>query len=244
VDVDAEDPATMPDPVDEPGEPQRPSRWWKSVLFGMVGIFAALAAYGLFSVSRGLGSTGVASVSSATSPTAASRTASPSPPAPVATPATRPASSAATRPLSVASIVAFGADGASDGDNPGIVSRINGSGAGPWYSSWYATPEFGNLKAGTGLLLDMGNPVTVSSVRLVLGSQQGADIQVRVGNTPALADLSTVATATDAGGSVRLPVATRASGRYVLIWFTALPPNGQGNYQISVYSATVNGAGT
>jgi eukaryotic-like serine/threonine-protein kinase len=244
VGVGAEHAPTMPDPVDEPGAPQRPRRWWKTVLFGMVGIFAALAAYGLFSVSRGLGSTGVASVSSAASPTAASRTAGTSPPAPVATPATRPASSAATRPLSVASIVAFGADGASDGDNPGIVSRINGSGAGPWYSSWYTTPEFGNLKAGTGLLLDMGSPVTVSSVQLVLGTQQGADIQVRVGTTAALADLSTVATATNAGGSVRLSAATRVSGRYVLIWFTALPPNGQGNYQVSVYSATVDGAGT
>ena len=90
----------------------------------------------------------------------------------------------------------------------------------------------------------MGNPVTVSSVQLVLGSQQGADIQVRVGDTAALANLSTVATATDAGGTVRLSVATRASGRYVLIWFTALPPNGQGNYQVSVYSATVDGMGT
>jgi hypothetical protein len=236
-------PPTTPDPVHETGEPQPPSTWWKLVLFGLVGVFVALAAYGLFSVSRGPGSTGVASVSSAASPTAASRTEGTSPPAQVAIPATRPASSPATRSLSVASIVAFGADGASDGDNPGIVSRINGGGAEPWYSSWYATPEFGDLKAGTGLMLDMGNPVTVSSVQLVLGSQQGADIQVRVGNTTALADLSTVATATDAGGTVRLSVATRASGRYVLIWFTALPPNGQGNYQVSVYNATVDGMG-
>jgi len=144
----------------------------------------------------------------------------------------------------VASIVAFGPDGTSDGDNPGAVSRINGTGAEPWSSSWYTTPEFGNLQVGTGLLLDMGSPVTVSSVQLVLGSQQGTDIQVRVGNTAALASLSTVATATDAGGTVRLSVATRASDRYVLIWFTALPPNGQGNYQVSVYSATVDGAGT
>jgi hypothetical protein len=243
VGISAGHPPTRPDPVHEPGEPQRLSTRWKLVVFGLVGVFIALAAYGVFSVSRGLGSTGVAPVTSAASPTAAGRTAGTSPSAPVAIPATRPASSAATRPLSVASVVAFGADGASDGDNPGIVSRINGGGAEPWYSSWYTTPEFGDLKVGTGLLLDMGNPVTVSSVQLVLGSQQGADIQVRVGNTAALTDLSTVATATDAGGTVRLSGA-RASGRYVLIWFTALPPNGQGNYQVSVYSATVNGIGT
>ena len=244
----AEHPPTRPDPVHEPGEPEQQPTWWKLALFGLVGVFVALAAYGLFSVSRGLESTGVATVSSAASPTAASRTEGTTPSAPVATPAatpaTRPTSSAAARSLSVASIVAFGPDGTSDGDNPGAVSRINGTGAEPWSSSWYTTPEFGNLQVGTGLLLDMGSPVTVSSVQLVLGSQQGTDIQVRVGNTAALASLSTVATATDAGGTVRLSVATRASDRYVLIWFTALPPNGQGNYQVSVYSATVDGAGT
>ena len=39
--------------------------------------------------------------------------------------------------------------------------------------------------------------------------------------------------------------AVRASGSYVLIWFTTLPPNGQGEYQVSVYSITVDGtAGT
>ena len=241
-------PPTRPDPVHEPGEPERPSTWWKLVLVGTVGVFVALAAYGLFSVSRGLGSTSVASVSRGASPTPAYRTEGTSPSAsattPAKTPTASPASSPASRSLSVASIVAFGPDGTSDGDNPGIVSRINGSEEQPWSSSWYASPEFGNLQAGTGLLLDMSTPVTVSSVQLVLGSQQGADIQVRVGNTAALADLSTVATATDTGGSVRLSVATRASGRYVLIWFTALPPNGQGNYQVSVYSAMVDGMGT
>jgi hypothetical protein len=115
----------------------------------------------------------------------------------------------------------------------------------PWYSSWYLSPEFGNLKAGTGLLLDMGKPVTVGSVQLNLGGQVGADVQVRVGDTAALNALPVAATATDVGGTVRLPTAKRDSGRYVLIWFTALPPIGQGRYQISVYDTTVDGtAGT
>jgi hypothetical protein len=91
----------------------------------------------------------------------------------------------------------------------------------------------------------MGESVTVSSVQLVLGGQAGATVQVRVGDTAALADLSTVATATGVAGTVRLPTVTRANGRYVLIWFTELPPDGKGNYQISVYSARVDGtAGT
>jgi hypothetical protein len=34
---------------------------------------------------------------------------------------------------------------------------------------------------------------------------------------------------------------TPVSGRYVLIWFTELPPISQGKYQATVYSAAVYG---
>ena len=257
--TDAGHSATGPEPAQEPEEPQRPAKRWKLALISLIGVFVVLAAYDVFSSSGELGSAHVAAVSSTATPAAAGpsagasssappsatpASAAPVSPIPSAKPTKSPVSSPASRPLSVASIVAFGPGGTSDGDNPGNVFRINGGGQ-PWYSSWYTTPEFGNLQAGTGLLLDMGNTVKVSSVRLVLGSQVGADVQVRVGDTPALAGLSTVATAADVGGTVRLSTSAGTNCRYVLIWFTTLPPNGQGKYQISVYGATVDGtAGT
>jgi hypothetical protein len=227
----------------EPGKPRRPGKMWKLVLGGLVGIFAVLACYDLAS---GLaGSTGASAGSASPSPTEAA--ASPSAVVPT-TPAPRPSpasSTAAPRVLDVASIAAFGPEGPSDGDNPGIVSRILAATADqPWYSQWYATPEFGNLRSGTGVLLDMGKTVKVTDVRLMLGTEQGADIQVRVGNSPYLADLSPKASARDAGGVVRLAAKDPAEGRYVLIWFTRLPPDSQGHYQVSVYSAFVDGTGT
>ena len=152
-----------------------------------------------------------------------------------------PAPSLTPRALAVGAIAAFGPEGMSDGDHPGSASRALDDGAQPWYSSWYLSPEFGNLQTGTGLLLDMSKTVTVSSVQLNLGGQTGATVQVRVGDTPVLADMFIVSTASDVGGMVRLPTQVEASGRYVLIWFTALPPIGQGKYQVSVYDATVNG---
>ncbi len=140
------------------------------------------------------------------------------------------------------SVAAFGPNGTSDGDNPGIASRVIGGSAQPWYSSWYASPDFGNLQAGTGLLLDMGNAVTVSGVHLVLGAPLGAYVQVRVGNVAALADLSTVATARNVGGTCNCR-RTPASGRYVLIWFTSSAAKRVGKYQIDVYSAALTAAG-
>ena len=255
-----------PEP-EEPEEPGNADKNWKIILGCLIGAFAALATYDL--VFDGVGPSGGTSASGTTSPAvthpaaASPSSASPSAVSPVAaspsaaspvaaapsashraafaSPAIRPAQ----RSLAVTSIAAFGPEGMSDGDHPDIASRAIDGGGQPWYSSWYLSPEFGNLQAGTGLLLDMGKSVTVSSVQLSLGGQAGAGVQVRVGDTAALADLSTVAAATDVGGTVRLPTAIRASGKYVLIWFTALPPIGQGKYRVSVYDATVDGtAGT
>lgn len=144
--------------------------------------------------------------------------------------------------LAAARVTAFGPAGTPDGDDPQNAARAtSGNPATPWSSDWYATPDFGHLQAGTGLLLDMGRTVTISSVRLALGSARGADVQVRVGGTPLLADLHTVATSTGPGGIVELSLVSPVHARYLLIWFTKLPPDNTGTYQASVYGITVRG---
>jgi hypothetical protein len=138
-------------------------------------------------------------------------------------------------------VAAFGPAGTADGDNPGLASRIlDVSTDQPWYTQWYATPEFGDLRSGTGLLLTLSKTAVVRDVRLALGSAPGTDVQVRVGNSPS-PDLPTVASASGVDGTVRLALTTPATGRYVLIWFTRLPPDGHGHYQVSVYNVFVDG---
>ena len=97
------------------------------------------------------------------------------------------------------------------------------------------------LKHGTGLLLDLGGKVTVTSVRLDLTEYQGADLQIRVGNGTAPQDLRVAATASNVGGVVRLTLRHPAAARYLLIWFTQLPPDGAGHYQESVSHVLVTG---
>jgi len=138
--------------------------------------------------------------------------------------------------------VAFGPGGAGDGDNPKLAAlAIAGSSAKPWYTDFYQTARFGNLQAGTGLLLDMGRPMTITSVRITLGSTPGADIELRAGGSPALADLKTVARATDARGVLRLQPAQSVRGRYLLIWFTRLPKDSSGTYRADVSDVRVKG---
>jgi cytoskeletal protein RodZ len=144
--------------------------------------------------------------------------------------------------LAPISVVAFGPGGPAQGDNPELASlAIADNPANPWNTDWYATPNFADLQAGTGLLLDMGRPVTITSAQITLGSIPGADLQLRTGNVPALADLNTVATATNAGGVVQLQPTGSAPARYLLIWFTQLPPNNAGTYQAFVSDISLKG---
>jgi hypothetical protein len=150
---------------------------------------------------------------------------------------------AAVTALPIASAAGFGPGGLADGDNSRIASYAITRGApAPWQSQWYATAQFGNLKQGTGLLLDLGRTATITSVRIDLASYQGANLQLRVGDTDgALSSLRVAAAADDVGGTVRLHLRSPQQARYVLIWFTLLPPNGAGQYQASVYHVVVNG---
>ena len=139
------------------------------------------------------------------------------------------------------SAVAFGPDGTADGDDPQDAGRVLTDSATGWTTQWYATPNFGNLKQGTGLLLDMGRTVTITSVRLSLGSSPGAQVQLRLGTSPDSGALRVATTATATGQQLSLPLTAPVKARYVLVWFTKLPPNGAGTYQVFLHSVTVQG---
>jgi cytoskeletal protein RodZ len=160
---------------------------------------------------------------------------------PAATPSTPSATPVAVQALAPASVAAFGPAGTADGDDPQRAAlAIAGNPATPWSSDWYTTPDFGHLQAGTGLLLDMGRTVTVTSVRLSLGAS-GSDLQLRAGSKPVPAWLPQVASAANAGRTVQLRPGVPVHVRYLLIWFTKLPPDGAGTYQASVYKISVEG---
>lgn len=137
---------------------------------------------------------------------------------------------------------AFGPAGETAGDNPQLAHlAIDASTATSWHTDWYTTAAFGNLQDATGLLLDLGHPATVAQADITLGSAAGADLQLRTGNVPRLASLRPVARVTDLGGAVRLRLSKPAHARYLLIWFTRLPPDASGTFQASVYQVRLYG---
>jgi transcriptional regulator with XRE-family HTH domain len=158
------------------------------------------------------------------------------------TPKTSTPGAVPVRMLTPASAAAFGPSGAGQGDNSDLAHlAIDADPATAWHTDWYTSAHFGNLYPGTGLLVDMGRPVTITAAQIQLGRAHGAGFQLRVGAAPALADLPPVAHAANASGVVRLQLATPAHGRYLLIWFTSLPPGPAGTFQASVYNLRLEG---
>jgi len=163
-------------------------------------------------------------------------------PAPKTTPTPTTRGVVPAQTLTPASARAFGPYGSGQGDNPQRAHlAIDGSSVTAWHTNWYTTARFGNLYPGTGLLVDMGQPVTITAAQIRLGRAHGARFQLRVGVAPSLANLPPVASAASAGGLVRLRLITPAHGRYLLIWFTRLPPDPAGTFQASVHNLRLQG---
>ena len=171
-----------------------------------------------------------------TTPSAVPTTPSPTPTH--RTPPPAPASQA----LPVAGAVAFGPGGEGTGDTPQnahlAIDSLYSTG---WRSDWYTTAALGNLKPGTGLLLDLGRRVTINDAQLDLGGFSGADLQLRAGNATSPGDLHEVASAHGASGRVTVHLKTPARAKYLLIWFTQLPSDGAGTYRAAIYHVIVRG---
>jgi hypothetical protein len=150
----------------------------------------------------------------------------------------------ASGPLAVASAAAFGPGGTSQGDDPlGAALAVDGSAGTAWHTDWYTTAGLGGLQYGTGLLLSLGKTATIASATIVLGATPGGAIELRAGDTPTLADLPVVAQAANPGGTLTMRPRVLVRARYVLIWFTGLPPDSAGAYGASIYEVRLSGSG-
>jgi cytoskeletal protein RodZ len=208
-------------------------------------VILAVLGFACYELVSGLGHTPSLAATARTGPGAVSKPRKAPPKTHTTAPSASPTATAPAFPvqaLTPASATAFGPGGTVDGDNPqNAPLAIDGDPSTAWYTNWYTTAAFGNLKTGTGLLIYMGHRITLTGVEVTLGDTKGADLELRAGTKADLADLPVVASASDAGGAVPLSLASPIRARYILLWFTSLPPDSAGTYQASVYGVTVTG---
>jgi hypothetical protein len=222
--------------VTQPGPPRRePPRIGKA-LAGVVAVLVVAAiGVGAWTLTRNLGT-----------PSHPGSTTS--------APPGNPGAIAALTPVSAHGFDIYDTTGQDQNENDNEAPRaIDGNPRTAWHTLFYeGNPVFGGLKKGTGLILDMGKPVKLATAEVTFGPTAGSDVQIMVGNSNslspgALANFTTVAKANDIPGNDYVFHATAgATGRYVLIWFTRLPPQARGNknhFEAEVFNIIVRGSG-
>jgi len=117
-----------------------------------------------------------------------------------------------------------------------------------WTTQWYRTAEFGGLKSGSGLIIDMGKAVRFSSVTVTFGSEPGAQVTLLAGDSAArsqanLRSMTTLASATSPTGAVTFQVKSSATSRFLVIWFSKLPHRpGHGHwYMGEIFNVSIRG---
>jgi len=156
---------------------------------------------------------------------------------------------AAAIPLRPVSASVFNPLGSSGDDDPGDAQNaIDGSTSTAWHTSYYFSHLFGNLKKGTGLIIDMGRPVRLSQVAIQFGPTCCTHVDIELGNSStatqaALSTFTAVKSSTTAQGSTTFDVTSQATGRYLLIWITDLPPlaGNPDRFETLIYNVTVHG---
>ncbi len=172
------------------------------------------------------------------------------------------------RPVSAHGFDPLDTQGDPNDENDALAGyAIDGNPATAWRSQYYlGNPVFGGLKAGSGLILDMGRRVRLRSVTVTFGPEAspeastkasteasteastgpGADVAIEIGGDDTLAastlgTFTTVATADGVAGTRTFRTSSPARGRYLLVWFTRLPPIAPGRFQAEIYGITVRG---
>jgi len=126
---------------------------------------------------------------------------------------------------------------------------LDGSQAG-WSTQWYATAQFGGLKSGTGFILDLGSEAKVSSLQVTFGTVQGADVQILEGNSDARSKanlysmMPPVASGQNVSGTYTFTVQHPISAKYLVIWFTKLPPlaGSSGHFEAQIFTVVIHRA--
>jgi hypothetical protein len=154
--------------------------------------------------------------------------------------------------VSVLKPVSAAAFGPTGGDNAAEAQfAIDNNPSTDWTTdSYQGSPHFGNLygaHGGTGLVVNMGKKVSVSSVTVTFGPVPGAHVRIEVGSNDTgtvPAGTTTLGHSGNAVNTIKFTGTSPATGQYVFIWFTKLAPQqGQsGHYQADVFNVVVRGS--
>ncbi|MGB5952406.1 MAG: hypothetical protein WBG57_07845, partial [Ornithinimicrobium sp.] len=131
-------------------------------------------------------------------------------------------------PLEPVGITSHDPQGDGDENNELTELAIDGDTSTSWRSRTYLAENWGNLKDGVGIAVDLGDTTDVSEVDIAF-PQGDYRLEVYVGDQVSRSDMTQLGVADDASDEVTLRNDEPIEGQYVLIWFTEAwdGPNGE-----------------
>ncbi|MEU6550659.1 protein kinase family protein [Streptomyces sp. NPDC046915] len=100
-----------------------------------------------------------------------------------------------------------------------------------WQTDFYLSPNFGNLKSGVGIILDLGKAQQVGKVTVTFQGDTSVELRSASGDPGSRPTSFSAYTkvAAGSGTTVELKPGKSLKSRYVLVWLTKLPsqPDGQ-----------------
>jgi hypothetical protein len=121
------------------------------------------------------------------------------------------------------------------------AAAFDGKGDSVWRASkYYKSAQYGGFTdVTTGLMLDLGQPADVHQVAFTVRGP--ADVTLYVTDKTDVDGATAIGTVTqqDGDATVSVPNGGAVKGRYVILWFTTLGPDGDGRFRAQVAEASV-----
>ncbi|MFF3174178.1 serine/threonine protein kinase [Streptomyces sp. NPDC057900] len=111
-----------------------------------------------------------------------------------------------------------------------------------WHTDGYYSADFGKLKEGVGVVLDLGKVQQVRKVDVTfLGGTTSTELRTSSDATAPTMPDSFTKVAEGSGTNVSLKPGKPVQARYLLVWLTQLPPSSEGNFRGKISDIKVTG---
>ena len=142
--------------------------------------------------------------------------------------------------LFISGATGYDPEGIGGDENNDLAARVfDGNPATYWQSEGYQGPKFGGLKAGVGLLVDLGT--TATPKQIVLNLPTPNSFEIYLSPEPDRGTATPFGQQTGVTGVVTATVPAGTTGRYVIVWFTDAPQGQDGWFRATLAEVSVRG---
>ena len=149
------------------------------------------------------------------------------------------AAAAAPEPLAILKVQAYDPQGDGYEHDELVGKTFDGDPDTGWYTESYSDSGFGGLKDGVGLIVDLGPNEKPRQVVLDIPYTSG--LEVWVGPDASLDGATKIGEDAEAKGELTFDVPEDVTGQYIILWYTKVYPDSQGDIRSWLNEVTVLG---